>query len=233
MEQLINLEHLLGKVTIHRSINKVISMKRVFCIICIVIICSVYVIAASLVSKEHFSKITVIDEKGEYLIHQEELVPREDITSFIVDEGRIYVFYDEAALVNVYLLDGSFVYGLQICTFENGHGDIAMQAGKLYIKSRKSIIYVFQDSKLIEKIQPSDNYQQYISTREMFSTEKNYMYEGKTYTLSAASNEIVCRDTQTTVISLPQKSILGENMLIIATFSLGVMLYVFSRSHIG
>ena len=212
--------------------NRVIQMKsKVYVLLCAIVLCTIFSSAAWLLSNEHFDTIPTIEgeDKSEYILHRTQLLPREDITSFAVDDGKIYIYYDKAALINVYGTDGSFRYGIQISTIPNGRGDIAALDGKLYIESRRSIIFVFQDEQLVDSIEPDNSYEKYISARAIFSSEKKTADDIYNYQLSVSNNDIIRQDTLETVIDLPQKSFTAEHLLIIGLFLLALSLLGYEK----
>ena len=213
-------------------LNKVIQMKsKVYVLLCAIVLCTIFSSAAWLLSNEHFDTIPTIEgeDKSEYILHRTQLLPREDITSFAVDDGKIYIYYDKAALINVYGTDGSFRYGIQISTIPNGRGDIAALDGKLYIESRRSIIFIFQDEQLVDSIEPDNSYEKYISARAIFSSEKKTADDIYNYQLSVSNNDIIRQDTLETVIDLPQKSFTAEHLLIIGLFLLALSLFGYEK----
>ena len=213
-------------------INRVIQMKsKVYVLLCAIVLCTIFSSAAWLLSNEHFDTIPTIEgeDKSEYILHRTQLLPREDITSFAVDDGKIYIYYDKAALINVYGTDGSFRYGIQISTIPNGRGDIAALDGKLYIESRRSIIFIFQDEQLVDSIEPDNSYEKYISARANFSSEKKTADDIYNYQLSVSNNDIIRQDTLETVIDLPQKSFTAEHLLIIGLFLLALSLFGYEK----
>ena len=213
-------------------INRVIQMKsKVYVLLCAIVLCTIFSSAAWLLSNEHFDTIPTIEgeDKSEYILHRTQLLPREDITSFAVDDGKIYIYYDKAALINVYGTDGSFRYGIQISTIPNGRGDIAALDGKLYIESRRSIIFIFQDEQLVDSIEPDNSYEKYISARAIFSSEKKTADDIYNYQLSVSNNDIIRQDTLETVIDLPQKSFTAKHLLIIGLFLLALSLFGYEK----
>ena len=204
---------------------------KVYVLLCAIVLCTIFSSAAWLLSNEHFDTIPTIEgeDKSEYILHRTQLLPREDITSFAVDDGKIYIYYDKAALINVYGTDGSFRYGIQISTIPNGRGDIAALDGKLYIESRRSIIFIFQDEQLVDSIEPVNNYEKYILARAIFSSEKKTADDIYNYQLSVSNNDIIRQDTLETVIDLPQKSFTAEHLLIIGLFLLALSLFGYEK----
>lgn len=204
---------------------------KVYVLLCAIVLCTIFSSAAWLLSNEHFDTIPTIEgeDKSEYILHRTQLLPREDITSFAVDDGKIYIYYDKAALINVYGTDGSFRYGIQISKIPNGRGDIAALDGKLYIESRRSIIFIFQDEQLVDSIEPDNSYEKYISARAIFSSEKKTADDIYNYQLSVSNNDIIRQDTLETVIDLPQKSFTAEHLLIIGLFLLALSLFGYEK----
>ena len=204
---------------------------KVYVLLCAIVLCTIFSSAAWLLSNEHFDTIPTIEgeDKSEYILHRTQLLPREDITSFAVDDGKIYIYYDKAALINVYGTDGSFRYGIQISTIPNGRGDIAALDGKLYIESRRSIIFIFQDEQLVDSIEPDNSYEKYISARTIFSSEKKTVDDMCNYQLFLSNNDIIRQDTQETVINLPQKSSTTERLLITGLFLLALSLLGYEK----
>ena len=204
---------------------------KVYVLLCAIVLCTIFSSAAWLLSNEHFDTIPTIEgeDKSEYILHRTQHLPREDITSFAVDDGKIYIYYDKAALINVYGTDGSFRYGIQISTIPNGRGDIAALDGKLYIESRRSIIFIFQDEQLVDSIEPDNSYEKYISARAIFSSEKKTADDIYNYQLSVSNNDIIRQDTLETVIDLPQKSFTAEHLLIIGLFLLALSLLGYEK----
>ena len=213
-------------------INRVIQMKsKVYVLLCAIVLCTIFSSAAWLLSNEHFDTIPTVEgeDKSEYILHRTQLLPREDITSFAVDDGKIYIYYDKSALINVYGTDGSFQYGIQISTIPNGRGDIAALDGKLYIESRRSIIFIFQDEQLVDSIEPDNSYEKYISARAIFSSEKKTADDIYNYQLSVSNNDIIRQDTLETVIDLPPKIFTAEHLLIIGLFLLALSLFGYEK----
>lgn len=164
--------------------------------------------------KEEFSKLPDIgSEKDAYEIHSVEYIPREKISNFIVDSGKIYVFYENSALVNVYETDGSFEYGIQISTIPNGKGGVAIDGGKLYFCSRRSIIFVFEDGRLLETVDlwnDDESLEMDRMIRRMAEQEANRRDGENTYILKEAENDIVIEESGAVVLDFPEMSNAGE-----------------------
>ena len=205
--------------------------RRIYILICSVIVCANFLTAKWFLSKESFDSIPSIEgeDDGEYILHCTELVPREDVTSFIVDNETIYIFFDETALINVYDTAGSFEYGIQLSAFPNGKGDIATLDGKLFVMSRRGNIFVFQDGQMVESIDYYSNSEKYFSTRKMFSEEKNTVDGGYNYQLSESGNDIIRQETQEIIIDLPEKSRIAEHLLLAGLMVVSLSIYGFDK----
>ena len=180
--------------------------------------------------KEEFSKLPDIgSEKDAYEIHYVELIPRETISDFAVDSGNIYVHYESSALVNVYKTDGSFEYGIQISTMQNGKGGIAVDGGKLYFCSRYPVIFVFEDGQLIETVDlwsSDESLEKDRMIRKMAEQEANHRDGENTYVLMEAENDIVIEETNAVMLDFPEISNAGDYaMMGVATIGI-LMLYV-------
>lgn len=178
---------------------------------------------------DNFDRIEMIHEPKHYTIHTQALIPYEEITSMIVEEGYIFLHYEASGLVNVYNIDGEFQYGIQVYTIPNGDGDIAYLDGRLYIYARGNIIYVFEKSNIIDVIVFSAGnaenivFDQYTA---LFEQENNTEYGSCTYYLLQRQNIITKVDSQNnvkTIIKLPSKDIYIGNiwgvLVIIAMFT--------------
>ena len=135
-----------------------------------------------LCSRNNISKTV---EVGEYVIHKtQQIPPGQKVTSMLIEDGEIFLFFDADGLVNVYSVDGIFQYGLQVNSSTSGRGDIAYDDGKLYVFTRENQLYIFEEQKLIQHIDVVSEKQKYLSYEEqLLSKEKNHVYRGETYYL--------------------------------------------------
>ena len=204
---------------------------RIYILLSCIVVCTIFLAAMWFLSKEslhQFLQSEVKIKANIFFTEQNKFLGKmlRPLSSIM---ERYTFFYDETALINVYDTAGSFEYGIQISTIQNSHGDIATLDGKLYVKSRRSIIFIFQDGQMIESIDPYSSYEKYISTREIFSGKKNTVDGGCNYQLSKSSNDIIRQDTQETVIDLPQRSHIAECFLIAGLLVLFLSIYGFGK----
>lgn len=151
--------------------------------------------------KEGFSTISTFKTKGHIVFHGKENVPREKITDFLIHEDRVFVFYEDAGIVNVYTIEGAFVQCIQVCTIDNSHGGIAMNNGLLLIRSKNDVIYVVDATELCLSYtvmknhsdweNQTETYRQYKKLLSFFSQEQNRKYYSKRYILSDSREDIL------------------------------------------
>ena len=182
-------------------------MKRAYVIIaiCIIVLCSIELV--NLASAEGFSHISPLKTEEAYRMVTNELIPREEISLFLVTEERIFLYFDYTGIINVYSHDGIFLYGLQINSLKNGIGDIAFKDGILYIKARGNMLYIFDGTVLLDNFRRQDNPQMYSEVEVLMGGEPCHQMNNITYVSSG--NKILKKAEQhvvETVISLPQKN---------------------------
>lgn len=100
-------------------------------------------------SQEDFNTVRPVEAEAGFLLHEKEQIPREEIDLYIVHEGKLYLFYIDNELINVYADSGEFLYGLQFPDFQNGISDMACHAGVLYVDARGAGYYVFDGKNLL------------------------------------------------------------------------------------
>ena len=124
-------------------------MKRWMAAAAVVILSlGLFALQGILMSREGFAKLQEIKEDGWWVIGEEERVPRQDVTAFLVADGELYLFYEQYGLVNAYTVDGGFLRSYQVEVLSNGVGGIGWQDGVLYIDGRGGI-YGFRGTELV------------------------------------------------------------------------------------
>ena len=106
-------------------------------------------VAVTMMSNEEFDAVRPLQDKTAHIIHEQELIPKENVDLFIAGDGKLFVFFIDNELINVYDAAGSFLYGIQLPDGQNGISDMAYQDGKLYVDNRGSGYYVFEDGNLL------------------------------------------------------------------------------------
>ena len=89
-------------------------MKRTFVVVMSVVIVLACIRFGFLVKSENFSVITPLKTGESYRILYEEKIPREKLSLFTVNEKLIVLFFDYEGIINIYSIDGEFLYGFQI-----------------------------------------------------------------------------------------------------------------------
>lgn len=106
-------------------------------------------VAVTMMSNEEFDAVHPLQDKTAHIIHEQELVPKENVDIFIAGDGKLFVFFIDNELINVYDDTGSFLYGIQLPDGQNGRSDLAFQDGKLYVDNRGSGYYIFEGRNLL------------------------------------------------------------------------------------
>ena len=182
-------------------------MRRVVIIVLVVFILIDAFFLVMMTKKEDFGTITPLMENEQFRVLNSELIPHENVTTFCVTDSAIVLFYDLQGLANVYSLDGSFLYGLQVKTLRNGTGDIAFEDEYLYIKTRGNRIFIFKGKELIRSFSYSEDPTEYRFIEETIETHKNNTVNEETYYYLKNANQIVKRaphGAMVSVISMPQ-----------------------------
>ena len=106
-------------------------------------------VAVTMMSNEEFDMVRPLQDKTAHIIHEQELIPKENVDLFIAGDGKLFVFFIDNELINVYDGSGSFLYGIQLPDGQNGVSDMACQDGMLYVDNRGSGYYVFDGRELL------------------------------------------------------------------------------------
>lgn len=184
-------------------------MRRVVILVftLLVISCSAYL--AYMIANEEFDSLDLLDNDEYYRVLAEENVPRSDLTSFQVTESTLILYYDAAGLVNVYTLEGEFLYGIQIQTIRNGSGNFVFQDHTLYILSRGNRMYAFREHNLIDSYLYTEAPEEFRQIESWMMQNKCHSMEDTTYYYLSESNQIaktVPFGIMETVISLPKRN---------------------------
>lgn len=180
-------------------------------------------------TQEGFSILVPIAEKN-FAIHKQEMIPREEITSFLVTDDRIYVYYDRSGLVNAYHLDGTYDFGIQVPTIKSGKGDIAYEDGYLFVALRRSVIYVFSKDLLVHQVAITSKRDEYMELKEIFTKEKDHATKTAMYSLADNKKEIILQSTEKIVIDSPKTSKLAKNLMVAGLLILGISLGIGTKS---
>lgn len=201
-------------------------MKRVIILVFVILVVFSCILLVYMGINEGFDSLESLKDGEYYRLILEEKNPRAELTSFLVTDTVLILYYDAEALVNVYTLNGKFLYGIQVELIRNGTGNFAYHNGMLYIMSRGNRMYIFQDKELIKSFLHSESPAEFAVLETLVKQSKNHSIEDTTYYYIAASNQITKitpKSTMETVISLPQ---VNSNIKSV-TFFLLIMIVVF------
>ena len=132
---------------------------------------------------------------SEYRVIYEEHLPSSRIgdRDWFVADGRIFVLFEKQSYLNVYDLEGAFLYSIQTYHINNGAERIAYKDGLLIIHTRSGGVYLFdgpekkeyipwdRDNK--DEMERSRTYYNYIErefSAKKLNQEANYYLENNT-----------------------------------------------------
>ena len=148
-------------------------------------------VAVTMMSNEEFDTVRPLQEKDEHIIHEQEMIPKENVDIFIAGDGKLFVFFIDNELINVYDELGSFLYGIQLPDGQNGRSDMAFRDGKLYVDNRGSGYYVFEGKNLL-RFERGSAYNEARKELEPFFTGEYAHTDGKvTYLYVEEENKFI------------------------------------------
>lgn len=186
-------------------------------IIYIVVFLVLIITGICLYASEEFDRIPSLEGDGNYLFHADPLVPRESPDLLIAEDGKLFLFYIDTELVNVYTVSGDYLYGIQFPDGQNGRSNMFYKDGLLYVDARGSGIYVFQDTQLLRfELQHIDN-DGHDELEEVFSDEEDHIDGEYTYFYTEDTNKITRQHSagSETVLHFPEKKIDVSNFLLL------------------
>ena len=180
------------------------------------------------VENSGFSAVKTFDTKGELIVHREPQVPWEEITDFAVSQGKIFLFYEDKGMVNVYSFEGEFLKGFQICTIKNSHGNITVAEGLVLVESRLPVIYAFDPVTLELKYyvtgghdgweRQTEEYKEYKRLQVYFDREPVHSDGDWSFILSDNGRDILVSESDSRFQSvgfLPKRSDLIESLAVL------------------
>lgn len=182
-------------------------MRRIIILAFVLLVLSGSVYLIYMVENEGFDSLKPLERGEYYRLLEEEKNPRDELTSFQATEAYLILYYDSAGLVNVYTLNGDFLYGIQIQTIKNGHGDFVFQDDMLYIMSRGNRMYLFREKNLTESFLYKESPEKFRQIEVLMENRSHDLPEGTTYYYLSNQNQIAKTtpmSTMTPVLSMPQ-----------------------------
>lgn len=147
---------------------KVITVDWIVKAVYVMAFLAIIITGVYLHESEGFSKVLPIEERGEHRILTEQLVPREFPETILAEDGKIFCFFLESELINVYSDSGAYLYGIQVSDGSNGRSDVAYRDGRLYVKARVAGIYVFEGTTLVRFEEQSTHNDRYFELQTVF-----------------------------------------------------------------
>lgn len=148
-------------------------------------------VSVTMMSNEEFDVVRSVQDKNAHVIHETELIPKENVDIFLVGDGKLFVFFIDNELINVYDETGLFLYGIQLPDGQNGISDMAYEAGKVYVDNRGSGYYVFSGKDLLRLERGSTNNEVRKELESFFTGEYNHNHEETTYIYVAEENKFI------------------------------------------
>lgn len=194
-------------------------MKRVIVIGLLVLAIVSASVSVVLLVNEGFGKLKPLEKGEHYRVLSAECVPRETAKDLLVTDHTFAVYYDASGLINVYNLNGMFLYGIQIETIGNGTAYIGFVNGCMNILSRGDRCYVFEGKQLVRTFTSAENKAAFESVKQITMASHNRTANGNVYYYMAASNEIKRGPSVselTTVVSFPKRNEVAEELGMLA-----------------
>lgn len=162
--------------------NKIVYADIITKVIYAAVILCVVVLWIHLYQSETFDQVRPIEGDGEYVLHHAALIPRDSPDILIAEDDKLYLFYTNTELLNVYTTSGDYLYGFQFPDGQNGKSGVHCKNGFLYVNARGSGIYVFQDTQLLRFEEQHYLNSGYDELESMFTGEDDhqdgeYIYE--------------------------------------------------------
>ena len=182
---------------------------------------------------EGFDYVWPITNLGDYYILTDEKIPKKNVTSFVISDNRIILYYDSIGLANIYDANASFLYGIQVGILENGRGGIFLNQdnGQLYINGKGNTIYVFQEKEFVAYYEYTQNKELFtqLEDKMKFGWNSSYIYADQNYTFCNKTNKLV--DSQgKALLELPAKSNMVEIYCFVFVASLLLAIKISSKA---
>ena len=184
---------------------RLLSLKAFICRYCLIIAAFLCFLWAILQGTEQFDTVPTLDTLGKYAIFDIERIPRCQIYQVIAQDGKVYLLYEAKGLVNVYTSGGTFLYALQVCSYENGRAQMALKDGVLYVESRNHMVYQFRDGQFLESFygvatnaqEKAEVRQRYREIQYLMDEPQSQTTDGITFSLSWSQTKLFAEDQST------------------------------------
>ena len=185
--------------------NKIVYVDIVAKIIYALVVVGIIVLWICLHQSESFDQVRPMESDEEYVLHHDVLIPRDFPDVLIAEDQKLYLFYSEAELLNVYDASGEYLYGFQFPDGQNGINDVCCKNGLLYVKARGSGIYVFQNIQLMRFEEQHYLNSGYDELESVFTGEIDHQDGEYTYEYENETNRLIRSDQSgsETVLQFP------------------------------
>lgn len=173
-------------------------------ILYVIVFVAIVVWGIWLYKSEAFDQVRPVEE---YVFHSTERIPRAAPDILIAEDGKLFLFYIDAELVNVYTDSGDYLYGFQFPDGQNGRSDMCYKNGLLYVDARCSGIYVFQDTQLLRFEEQHNLNAGYEELTKEFTGEEDHTDGEYLYSYVEESNRIqrLSGEGLETVLQFPER----------------------------
>ncbi len=202
--------------------NKRICMSTVWKILYAIVFLCIVVFFIYLSESEEFDRVHSFEGDGEYIIHPDPLIPRDSPDMLIAEDGKIFLFYIDEELINVYTTSGSYLYGFQFPDGRNGRSDMHYENGLLYVNARGSGIYVFQDAELLRFEEQNIHNPEHSKIEKVFAGDDDAIDTGYIYVYVEDANKIIRSNAEKseTVLQFPERKYDPISFLLLVSFML-------------
>lgn len=199
----------------------------------LIVLLALVIAAFWVMDSEDFDSVRPIEGDGNYQLHPQEQIPRTAPDILIAEDGKLFLFYIDTELVNVYTDAGEFLYGIQFPDGRNGRSDMMVKDGLLYVDARVSGIYVFDGTALLRFEEQSIHNGNYDELEAVFTGEADHADGGCIYSYVEETNRIVRSgsDGPVVVIQFPQRKFDGPSFVVLAAVMLFIGRFIWEEKH--
>ena len=200
--------------------NKIVYVDLVAKVIYALAMLGIVVLWISLGQSESFDRVRPIERDEGYVLHRNALIPRDFPDILIAEDHKLYLFYSDTELLNVYDTSGEYLYGFQFPDGQNGINDVCCKNGLLYVKARSSGIYVFEGMQLLRFEEQHYMNSGYDELESAFNGETDHQDGGYTYEYETETNRLLRFDQygSETVIQFPERKYDPISFVILVLF---------------
>jgi len=207
--------------------------RKIVLALAVISICIPAFFMYSIVSKinnEGFDRVELLGNVQQAKISRQQLIPREEITDYLVDDGLIFILYQDNCMVNVYSTEGEYQYSIHYGDItQNGRAYIGYSQGKLHILARSSRIYTFIGTTYSGclPLVPSSSLGAKLST--LCEENMDREYAGASYHVQNNSITCINKGSTETVISFPKFNDDVKGDILLLPIAIGIPAVLFEK----